>query len=264
LDSLNFITKRMKMSEYEKSEKPYNNNTFPIVYLQEKHKISPINTKTSQEEISNALETLFIERGKEPKNCGGCGYPDCYSFAIALAEDNTKAEMCVYYQKQLAQNKFTMLLSKMPSGVAVVGSDMKIIEANRNFATMLGADSMMIYDANPGMAGADITRLLTFHIMVSDVLKSGMNSVEKDVQIKDKMIKLTVFTLQKHNMVCILARNMFLSDVRNDEILSRTRKVINDNLETVQQIAYLLGENASKTEAVLNSIIESQTVENER
>ncbi|MEG1934718.1 MAG: [Fe-Fe] hydrogenase large subunit C-terminal domain-containing protein, partial [Rikenellaceae bacterium] len=183
LDSLNFITKRMKMSEYEKSEKPYNNNTFPIVYLQEKHKMSPINTKISQEEISDALETLFIERGKEPKNCGGCGYPDCYSFAIALAEDNTKAEMCVYYQKQLAQNKFTMLLSKMPSGVAVVGSDMKIIEANRNFATMLGADSMMIYDANPGMAGADITRLLTFHIMVSDVLKSGMNSVEKDVQI---------------------------------------------------------------------------------
>lgn len=264
IDTLNFITKREVMSKYETEERPYNSNTFPIVYLQEKHKAKAINSKISEIEIGNALETLFIERGKEPKNCGGCGYRNCRSFAVALTEGYTTAEMCVYYQKQLAQNKFTMLLSKMPSGVAVIGADMKIIEANRNFASMLGADSMMIFDANPGMAGAEITRLLTFHKMVSDVLKNGAVNVEKDVQIKDKMIKLTIFTLQKHKMVCLLARNMFLSDVRNDEILSRTRKVINDNLETVQQIAYLLGENASKTEAVLNSIIESQTVENVR
>jgi hypothetical protein len=34
--------------------------------------------------------------------------------------------------------------------------------------------------------------------------------------------------------------------------------VIRDNLKTVQQIAFLLGESAAKTEKTLNSIIEAQ------
>jgi hypothetical protein len=36
-----------------------------------------------------------------------------------------------------------------------------------------------------------------------------------------------------------------------------------ENLSTVQQIAYLLGENASRTEAILNSIIDSHEMEEE-
>jgi len=35
--------------------------------------------------------------------------------------------------------------------------------------------------------------------------------------------------------------------------------VIDQNLELVQQIGYILGEGASKTEKMLNSIIESYT-----
>jgi len=41
-------------------------------------------------------------------------------------------------------------------------------------------------------------------------------------------------------------------------VIKRARDVIKENLETVQQIAFLLGESASKTEKTLNSIIEAQ------
>ena len=37
----------------------------------------------------------------------------------------------------------------------------------------------------------------------------------------------------------------------------KTKEVIENNLETVQKIAYLLGENASETQVVLDSIIHS-------
>ena len=51
-------------------------------------------------------------------------------------------------------------------------------------------------------------------------------------------------------------------EVRNEEVVRRTQKVIKENLSTVQQVAYLLGENASKTEAMLNTIIESHNSTN--
>jgi hypothetical protein len=42
-----------------------------------------------------------------------------------------------------------------------------------------------------------------------------------------------------------------------DEIISRAQRVNKKNIETVQKIAYLLGENAAQTEELINSIIES-------
>jgi hypothetical protein len=46
--------------------------------------------------------------------------------------------------------------------------------------------------------------------------------------------------------------------VRKEEVINRAREVIKENLETVQQIAFLLGESASKTEKILSSIIDAQ------
>jgi hypothetical protein len=45
--------------------------------------------------------------------------------------------------------------------------------------------------------------------------------------------------------------------VQKERIIQKAREVIQKNLETVQQIAYLLGENAAESEITLQSIIES-------
>ena len=42
-----------------------------------------------------------------------------------------------------------------------------------------------------------------------------------------------------------------------DEIINRARRINNQNIDTVQKIAQLLGENAAETEELLNSIIQS-------
>ena len=51
--------------------------------------------------------------------------------------------------------------------------------------------------------------------------------------------------------------------VRIDRTVERARDVIKKNAAVTQQIAFLLGENAAESEAILNSIIESYTVEEE-
>jgi hypothetical protein len=45
--------------------------------------------------------------------------------------------------------------------------------------------------------------------------------------------------------------------MRKEQIIQRARQVIQKNLETVQQIAYLIGENAADSEIALNSIVRS-------
>jgi hypothetical protein len=50
--------------------------------------------------------------------------------------------------------------------------------------------------------------------------------------------------------------------VRKEQIVDRTRQVIENNLRTVQQIAYLIGENAAESEIALNEIVDSFSPDN--
>jgi hypothetical protein len=45
--------------------------------------------------------------------------------------------------------------------------------------------------------------------------------------------------------------------VQKEQIIGRARRVIQENLKTTQQIAYLLGKNAADSEVILNSIVRS-------
>jgi hypothetical protein len=49
--------------------------------------------------------------------------------------------------------------------------------------------------------------------------------------------------------------SVFVLDCKESELVKR--RPANNNLTTVQKIAYLLGENASETETVLSTIIDS-------
>jgi hypothetical protein len=53
---------------------------------------------------------------------------------------------------------------------------------------------------------------------------------------------------------------MYLPEVRKEEVINRVTEVIDENLDLVQKIAFLLGEGAAKTERMLNSIIESHKI----
>ncbi|MEE1093797.1 MAG: hypothetical protein U0L08_02555 [Bacteroidales bacterium] len=68
---------------------------------------------------------------------------------------------------------------------------------------------------------------------------------------------LSVFSVQDHSLVCGILQNLHAPEVRKDLVLKRTQDVIMENMKVVQKIAFLLGENASYTEAMLNSIVES-------
>jgi hypothetical protein len=74
-----------------------------------------------------------------------------------------------------------------------------------------------------------------------------------------KIFHLTVFAVEKGETAAGVLEDITAPRVRIDKTVERAREIIKKNVSVVQQIAFLLGENAAESEAILNSIIESYT-----
>lgn len=211
----------------------------------------------TQQQIQEALKRVNKKSEADELNCGGCGYDTCRQFAKALIDGRAENDMCVSYMRKIAQDKTNILLKKIPQGIVIVNDSLKIVDTNEKFASMLGEEVKMLYDANPGLHGADITKLVPFHKFFSSVLSTGVDVLEQDIRDGDNYYSLSIFSVQDFSLVCGILQNLHAPEVRKDIVLKRTQEVIMENMKVVQKIAFLLGENASYTEAMLNSIVES-------
>jgi hypothetical protein len=116
---------------------------------------------------------------------------------------------------------------------------------------------MELYEAIPGMHGADLTKMIHSHKLFSTVLSTGDDLLDQDIRDEEHYYNISIVSIQKRQLVVGIVQNMREPEVQKDLVLSRTKEVIVENMKVVQQIAYLLGENASYTESMLNSIVES-------
>ncbi len=235
----------------------------PLIVTSAYHEPDPVVCQVSEREIAEVLGEMDMGSCGGVMDCGACGYDSCRDFARAVAMGDAVRGMCSRYLSKMSRDRFTALLAHIPSGVFVADRSLRIVEANEAFVQMTGFQAQTAYESSRGIAGGDLGRIAALGDVVAGMFRSSDESLERDIQVKDRMLALTLFRLPG-DMICGIVRNLFVSDVGSDEIVSRSRAVINDNLETVQKIAYLLGQTASRTEAVLNSIIESQTAEHDR
>lgn len=206
-------------------------------------------------QIEEALASIGKFTERDMQNCNGCGYETCRDFARALCIGRAEPQMCLSYTRALAQKKFSALLRRMSSGVMLADANLKIVEANRNMARLLGPQAEQLFDSKPGLKGIDLCKLAPFADLLRQVLDSGEEMAEQDIRLKGKLLHVSVFTVETHKLVGVMVSSLVLRGVQSDEMIQRTQQVIRENLETVQQIAFLLGENASRTEAILNSIV---------
>ena len=211
----------------------------------------------TQKQIQEALKRVNKKSEADELNCGGCGYDTCRQFAKALIDGRAENDMCVSYMRKIAQDKTNILLKKIPQGIVIVNESLKIVDTNEKFASMLGEEVKALYDTNPGLHGADITKRVPFHKFFSSVLSTGVDVLEQDIRDGDNYYGLSIFSVQDFSLVCGILQNLHAPEVRKDIVLKRTQDVIMENMKVVQKIAFLLGENASYTEAMLNSIVES-------
>jgi len=250
-----------------------------------------------EEAINEVLKIVGKNNPEEELNCGACGYLSCREFAVTVAKGLAIPEMCHTFnlrnkqeyietlrqtnrklaetkralkeseelaqrEKELAQSASDMMnnmLEKLPTGVVIVDSNLKILHSNKSFINIIGEDAKAISEIIPGLAGADIKTLIPFNIynMFTFVLKEDEPVVSKDVHFEDRMLNISIFPIKKNKMCGAVLRDLFSPEVQGEEVTNRVAEVIEKNLEMVQKIGFLLGEGASETEQMLNSIIES-------
>ena len=80
--------------------------------------------------------------------------------------------------------------------------------------------------------------------------------MNRDIYIDERFLNLSIFVIRKDKIVGAVIRDMYSPEVRKEEVIKRVNDVIDKNLEMVQKIGFLLGEGASETEQMLNSIVE--------
>jgi len=250
-----------------------------------------------EEAVAEVLKIIGKDNPDEELNCGSCGYPSCRDFASTVAKGLAVPEMCHRFnlrnkqeyietlrqtnrkladtkealkeseelarrEKEIAQSASDMMnnmLEKLPSGVVIVDNNLKILHSNQSFINIIGEDAKAISDVIPGLAGADIKTLIPFNVynMFTFVLKEDEPVVSKDVHFDDKMLNISIFPIKKNKICGAIIRDLYSPEVQGEEVTSRVSEVIDKNLEMVQKIGFLLGEGASETEQMLNSIIES-------
>ncbi len=253
-------------------------------------------SQPDNDQLEEILKSLG-KRMDESAACSACGFRNCRDFAASISQGLSKPEMCLNYsvknkqdyirilknnneklkkqqdklidkEKELLEDNQKLkqrtdttsaLLKNLPSAAVIVDEKLKVIESNESFIKVLGEDAEMINEVIPGLAGADLKTLLPYNLynLFTYVLENDENITGKDVQHDDRLLNVSIYSLKPGKIVGGVFRDMYVAEVRQEEIINRVSEVIDENLKMVQQIAFSLGEGASTTEKMLNSIIET-------
>ena len=151
------------------------------------------------------------------------------------------------------------MLHKINLGIVLIDQNHRVVDSNESFARLMGEESMELFETIPGLKGADVGVLVpeVIYKMLTSIMVSGEDILERDIKFQNRLLHVSVVTLYPNKVVGAVIRDMSAPLLVRDEIINRAQRIKKQNIETVQKIAFLLGENAAETEELLNSIIES-------
>ena len=166
---------------------------------------------------------------------------------------------------QKAMEVSSRMLHKISAGIIMMDDKFKVVDSNEGFAKLMGEETIELYKTIPGLKGADVKVLVPEVIfkMLSSIMLSGEELLERDLKIQNNLLHVSVITLYKQRVVGAVIRDMSAPMLVRDEIISRAQRIDKQSIETVQKIAFLLGDNAAETEELLHSIIESYRYEDD-
>ena len=227
------------------------------------HQIRPDDVEVSETAIAQALIDLGKTSPGDELNCGGCGYNSCRDMAIAYLEGMAEPEMCVTKMRKLAQSKIDVLLRTLPMGVVIVDRDLTIADCNSAFLSLFAdLDGELGKVAVDRVVNLPLKRFVPFHGEFAQQFDNPGYASQYRLHYKGKFLKVTFFTIENHRLVGAMFQDITTPTIRRETVVKKADAVIQKSLETVQQIASLLGENAAETEIMLNSLIDAFQVPN--
>lgn len=212
--------------------------------------------KFTEEEILSALAKVGKFTADDEINCDGCGYNTCRNFAHALLEGKAEPAMCVSYMRKRASRKANAILRCIPSGVVIFDNNLEIIESNRPFAKIAGADIEELFEQIPGLKGAALGKILPFETIFKRIFKDGKEIHKERIPFGKKLLDMTIFPIEEGQTAGLIVQDVTKSELHREIIAQKAQEVLRKNILAVQEVAGRLGENIAETEIILNYITE--------
>jgi len=229
----------------------------PALSITERKNPSPVDLPVYSEDQYIKVLRLIGKFGPEDEiNCGGCGHETCRGLARAMLEGLAEPSMCVHFLRKRATRKANALLRCIPAGVVIVNAKLQIIECNEHFARLFGEETLMAYEASPGMEGASLEKIVPFTSLFRRALETEADIHRDALRQEDRVFSVSIFIIEPRNVLGGIIFDVTGAELHRDEIATRAREIIRKNLETVQEIACRLGENMADTEILLRSLSE--------
>ena len=218
-----------------------------------------------EEHTESEIKRALVELGKLTKadelNCGGCGYNTCRDMAVAYLDGMAEIEMCVTKMRKEAESKVDVLLRTIPMGVEIDENDMQIADCNTRFLDLFGDMEEGFVDQSvlSMVKGLPLERFISFSDKFRDQFYLS-HPGQYRLHFKDKYLRVTFFLVEEKRLLGAMFEDITNPTIRRETVVKKAEDVIQKSLETVQQIASLLGENAAETEIMLNSLIDAFSV----
>jgi PAS domain-containing protein len=208
-----------------------------------------------ESEIRRILSAIAKEKKEDEKDCGGCGYSSCREKAAAVYHGFAEKKMCIPYMKSRAESLSQIIVESSHNAIIVVNDQMEIQKINpvaRELFAQKGRKQQGIkldkfIDSSSFQKAWDLNQRL---IHQKYAYKNGSIIVDQ-----------TIFALKEHKVIVGILTDISQQEKQRQKMqrmkkvaVEKTNDVVNKQMQTVQEIAGLLGETTVETKAALSEL----------
>ena len=205
--------------------------------------------------LRQALSTVGKYLPEDELNCGACGYETCRDFAAALLAGKAETSMCHTFLRKSFERKSSALVKYIPAGVVVADASLAIVESNHLFAEILGGEALRIYETLGSLDGMDLEGAgFPFAPLVASILENGGEATRFGRPLGRRVVNVSVFCIARGRLAGAVVQDVTKGELQRETVARNARKLIEENVRTVQEVARLFGEHVAQSEILLQQI----------
>jgi transcriptional regulator with PAS, ATPase and Fis domain len=218
----------------------------------------------SEAQITAVLRQIGKNDPEDELNCGMCGYSTCREKAIAVLEGKAEAEMCLPYMRQKAESFANTVVDILPDALISVDASMKVQQINKAACQLFRVEPDTV-------VGQSVSHLMDEYDFVT-FLSSGESMSQKRAYLPDYSLFLDeTFQLDRESGTVVVTMKDLTEETRQKRKNNQTKlqaaaladEIVNKQLRTVHEIAFLLGETAAETKAAVKDLKDAIMLEEE-
>jgi len=226
------------------------------ILIRREHQDKKMNLpEVPESEIRKILSSIAKEKKEDEKDCGGCGYSSCREKAKAVYYGFAEKKMCIPYMKARAESLSQIIVESSHNAIIVVNNQMDIQKFNP-------VAKKLFTQTSRKLEGMKLDKFID-----SSSFKKAWNLnrrfIHQKCSYKDESIIVdqTIFALKEHKVIVGILTDISEQEKQREKMkrmkevaVKKTNAVVNKQMQTVQEIAGLLGETTVETKTALTEL----------